>query len=458
MFIPQPSFYRALLAFLSSVFFGVAEAAVQQDVVQKNQGPVVLTIFPENLNLALVLDRRIVHLLEGDTRLSVYQFPKDLIPDSLVLRCLDAGDLEFTEKNFSSKMLTHEGLLEKSVGEQIRIVHVNTRTGEQRTLKGRLLAINGKKALVDHGDYIAPINSDDIVFEKIPLNFSLLPVMRVRVKAFQEKDYRIEFVYLTKGITWEASYTIDMHPKRNELSMNGWVHLKNASDVDFKKAKIQLVAPLELAKLPSDMNFHEPNTYPLKNSINLYAGMTKNVAFLSVKNIPVTRSYQIYLPKDIHVNRAGGLLSLPVQIWLSLINSSANGLGIPLPAGNVEIYGRNQEDRPFYIDQTKVDHTPVQASLSFPLGLSSKIKAEMQQTDFRQLGEKVLESAYRVDLTNPTENAIPVVVVQKVEGNWSLSRESHTSQSDERQIRWLLTVPGKQTVSLRYRVRLTNWK
>ncbi|MGL5783928.1 MAG: DUF4139 domain-containing protein [Alphaproteobacteria bacterium] len=458
MSISRPSFYQALLALILPVFFGAAEAAVQQNVTKKNQGPTVLTIFPENLNLTLVLDRRTVHLLEGDTRLSVYQLPKDLIPDSLVLRCLEGSDLEFTEKNFSSKKLTHEGLLEKSIGEQIKVIHVDVRTGEQHTLKGRLLAINGKKSLVDHGNHIALVNSEDIVFEKIPLNFSLQPVMQVRVKAFREKDYRIEFVYLTKGIAWEASYTIDMHPKRNELSMNGWVHLKNTSDVDFTKAKIQLVAPLELAKLPSDMNFHEPNTYPLKNSINLYAGMTKNVAFLSVKNIPVTRSYQIYLPKDIHVNRAGGLLSLPVQIWLSLINSSANGLGIPLPAGNVEIYGRNQKDNPFYIDQTKVDHTPVQASLSFPLGLSSKIKAEMQQTDFRQLGEKVLESAYRVDLTNPTENAVPVVVVQKVEGNWLLSRESHTSQSDERQIRWLLTVPGRQTVSLRYRVRLTDWK
>jgi len=82
----------------------------------------------------------------------------------------------------------------------------------------------------------------------------------------------------------------------------------------------------------------------------------------------------------------------------------------------------------------------------------------MQQTDFRQLGEKVLESAYRVDLTNPTENTIPVTIVQKMEGNWSIIRESHSSQSDNRQIRWLLAIPGKQTVSLRYRVRLTNWK
>jgi hypothetical protein len=458
MFLTQSGFYRALWVILFPLFWGIAEAAVQQDVIQKNQVSVVLTIFPENSNLALVLDRRTVHLVAGESRLSIYQIPRYLIPNSLVIRGLESNSLEFTEKNFTSEILTPEGLLEQSVGEQVKVVYANTKTGEERILSGRLLAVRGKKALVDHGDHIAPVCSDHLLFEKIPPSFSPLPVMRVRLKAFREKDYQIEFVYLTEGISWQASYTVDMHPKRNEISINGWVLLKNTSDVDFKKTKIQLVAPSELVKFPSDTNFHEPNTYFLKNLINLYAGMTKSVAFLSAENLPVTRSYQIDLPKDIHVNRAGGLLILPVQIWLSLINSSANGLGIPLPAGNVKIYGRNQEDRPFYIDQTKVEHTPVQSSLSFPLGLSSKIKAEMQQTDFRQLGEKVLESAYRVDLTNPTENTIPVVVVQKIEGNWALSRESHTSQSDERQIRWLLTVPGKQTVSLRYRIRLTNWK
>lgn len=436
-----------------------AQTATQKDVFRTNQSPPVLTIFPENLDLALVVDRRVVQLAPGNYRLSLYQVPKFLILHSLVARPVGTTRLEFTEKNFTSQPLTSKGLLEQSIGNTVKVVYTNAKTGETRFSKGRLLSVEGKKALIDHGDYVAPVLSEQILFETIPASFSLQPVLKIRLKAYEEKNTQLEFIYLTKGISWQASYTVDMHPRRNELDLNGWVMLKNHSGVDFKGAKIHLVAPLELARLPSDMNnFHEPNTYPLVNPVNLYEGMTKSVAFLSVKNIPVTRNYQIYLPKDIHVNRVGGSLNLPVQIWLSLINSSTNGLGVPLPAGHVEIYGRNQKSRPFYIDSTKIDHIPVQASLNFPLGLSSKIKAEMQQTDFRQLGEKVLESSYRVDLTNPTENTIPVVVVQKMEGNWSIIRESHPSQSDAKQIRWLLAIPGKQTVSLRYRVRLTNWK
>lgn len=453
-------FFPLFLLFLEIFPLYSAWSHPSEDVVYSHQKAATLTIYPHNLGL--VQDMRVVSILEGDTRLIFFDIANQFLEESLLIRSPDTASLLLKEQSFHSNPLTFQNLLEKSVGQPISAIEKNASSSGKKFIPSKLLAVSGKVALVDFGERIESISVDDIAFLTIPPSLSLHPAINALVESPQKKNTSLEITYLTKGLSWEARYTVDIHSQKNDLNITGWITLENASGIDFKRANIQLATPvnsIEGFHVSGDSTYIEPHTYPLSFPVTLHDGAHKTISFVAARNIPVSRNYRIYLPNNVHTNREGALLALPVQTWLSFKNTAKNGLGLSLPAGKIKIYARNKQESPLYVGETKTDHIPIEDPISFPLGISSKIKAETQQTDFRRLGEKVLESAYRVDLTNPTEQPITILLIQKIAGSWTLLRESHSPQSTTgEEIRWSITIPARQTISVRYRIRLTDWK
>ena len=88
------------------------------------------------------------------------------------------------------------------------------------------------------------------------------------------------------------------------------------------------------------------------------------------------------------------------------------------------------------------------------MGSTKEITADMRQTDFRRLGSQVVESGYRLDLKNESKLPKEVTVFQNVTGDWSILRESHPHEVEEKRLQWTLTLKAQEEVSLRYRIRM----
>ena len=122
------------------------------------------------------------------------------------------------------------------------------------------------------------------------------------------------------------------------------------------------------------------------------------------------------------------------------------------------VYHRTEDDFAKVSDQTRISHTPVGGKIPLRLGDAQGIEATVQQTDFKMLAPKVLETGYRVILKNTRDKPVAVRVLKELKPesvhHVVVIRENHTHRV-ENGLLWMMQVPAKDQVELRYRLQVT---
>lgn len=126
---------------LAVVMMGWATAAWavdEQSAQQSQQTALAVTIY--NSDLALVKDARKTKLRSGENRLAWREVSAHIQPETALLRTTSGLGLELLEQNFDFDLLTPQKMLEKSVGEMIRVIKTNPVTGVESTEYATVLA------------------------------------------------------------------------------------------------------------------------------------------------------------------------------------------------------------------------------------------------------------------------------------------------------------------------------
>src|SRR5262249_3729879 len=137
---------RSILSARSALFGGVAVAALavnsaafaETPVGADKQSAVAVTIY--NNDLALVRDSRSVTLATGENDLAFIEVSAGIRPETALLTGRGT-ELDILEQNFDFDLLTPQKLLEKSVGQTIRVVRTNPETGADTTEDATVLSV-----------------------------------------------------------------------------------------------------------------------------------------------------------------------------------------------------------------------------------------------------------------------------------------------------------------------------
>lgn len=114
-------------------------AAAERRSTLDDQRSVAVTIY--NDELALIKDVRQVTLDAGAVRLALRDVSARMRPETAALRnVLRPGAFDLLEQNFDFDLLTPAKLLEKYVGQTVRIVKTNPRTGVETIESAQVLA------------------------------------------------------------------------------------------------------------------------------------------------------------------------------------------------------------------------------------------------------------------------------------------------------------------------------
>jgi hypothetical protein len=149
-----------------------------------------------------------------------------------------------------------------------------------------------------------------------------------------------------------------------------------------------------------------------------------------------------------------------VDIYLQLQNSEQNGMGLPLPAGRVRVYKRDEADQSLeFVGEDVIQHTPKNEKVMVKLGSAFDIVGERKQTNFtiNTNGHEMTESI-EIKLRNHKKEPVRVIVKENLYRwtNWEItaSSDKHEKQ-DSRTIHIPVDVPagGEKTVS--YTVKYT---
>ena len=464
------------------------------------EGPQI-TIY--NQDFALVRQTRTLRLKEGESETRVAGVTALLEPDSVVL--LDRQDpkgLRILEQNYEGDPLSQGFLLRQNEGKIVMFQTINPATGKKETVSGRVIRSGYAPQQPDIGfPPLTPIVEVDgriqfslpgePLFAPPESDAIIEPTLLWRLWSDKAGDRPVEISYLTGGLGWQATYNAVTPEKGDRFDLVGWITLNNHSGVEFKDARVKLMAG-EVSKIEpqraramlqyavkealaapapvTEKAFDEYHLYTLPRPTLLRDREVKQVEFCRAADVPAARLYVydgaqlgVYGGWDPEMARTrpdyGTQSNTRVSAMLEFVNNKSAGLGIPLPRGTMKVYRTDSDGARQFVGENVIDHTPAGEKVRLYLGNAFDLVGERRQTSYRvDTSKENADESYEIKVRNHKKEEVEVRVVEHLSrwATWKIGTASDPyDRTDSRTIEFRVKVPPDGEKIVTYQVRYT---
>jgi hypothetical protein len=447
-----------------------AAAAWAQDEADKSLS---LTIY--NSDLALVEHVRPLNVPAGRHRIEFRGVSAQIMSQTVSFR---ADGLTLVEQNFDYDLLTPEKLMEKAVGQRVRIVRTNPGTGEEVEESAEVLSVVGGVVL-RIGERIEVLREDGIparvIFDEVPPNLRANPTLSVLAEAASPVNDDVTLAYLSRGLSWNADYVAVFDEPQGNVALQGWITLRNTSGTTFADATARLVAG-DINVVGSEAewwqmyNFRrvpgvrirggvETSTreqladyyvYPLAERTTIADNQTKQVSFLTADNVSASRGYE---------QTFYGFESLPeplsAEVRVRFANSAAGGLGDQLPSGVVRVYARDARGQPQFVGEDRIGHTSAGSELALKIGDAFDVTIQPTIVQTERVSRRWDD--YSMSYAVRSARAEPITVTIRQDGlarfNEVRAESLAGRRTDSNSFAWDVPVPANGEMVLAFTIR-----
>ncbi|MDZ4858772.1 MAG: DUF4139 domain-containing protein [Candidatus Hydrogenedentes bacterium] len=440
-----------------------------------DQTGVAVTVY--NNNLALVRDTRRMRIEQGEHSLRFVDVAAQIRPETVSFKySANIGEVQVLEQNYEYDLITPAKLMEKYIGQTLRIQDFNSNS-TAGTVEAELLSVN-EGYIYRVGDEIFIGRPGQVVLPKLPENLAARPSLVWQLASTQSVESEVEVSYLTGGLSWAADYVLTMAKDEQSLGIEGWVTLSNGSGAQYSNAQLKLVAG-EVNIVPDHTvgadtvvmfdslsalggaqmvqeSFAEYHLYSLPRRTTIKENQTKQVSLLSAENVAVSKKYEYRGNESYYSQRIAPIKEEKVGVFVIFQNEEANQLGMPLPAGVMRVYQEDESGMLQFSGEDRIKHTPKDEEIKLRLGNAFDVIGERTQTDFRVIADNVYESTFEIKIRNHKQSDIAVDVVEPMNGDWHILDSSHEHvKRDARTAVFSLPVPKDGEAVLTYTVRVS---
>jgi len=438
-----------------------------QEIVSERaeEGP-ALTVYQQDL--ALVRERRTVELPKGRVELVVNGISRQIVPES---SSVVAQGLEVSSINYLPVTLTPEALLERYIGKAVTVVHRAPLNGAPAREQGTLLSAGNGRPLVRIGDRVEIGGPDapwQLAFDSVPADLRGKDSLVVELDSASRGRRTLDLTYLTRGLSWQADYLLELDERGREARLSAWATLDNRTGMPVQNAKVRLVAgapnqvrqpqPMYAARAmkaeAADMAqeaLHDYRVYTLSEPVDLLGQQRKQVRLLAPRQVPLVREYEteghaLHLTADPQ--------DTPVQVLLKLRNEAPR-LGQPLPAGTVRVYGDGPGKQLQFLGEDHMPQSVPGQELELKLGSATELSSKRTPASSNRIDQNTTEVEWVIELRNAKSEPVTVTVVEHLPGDWRILEESDKHRKAAAQeAHWRLEVPAQGKRELRYRAQL----
>lgn len=423
-----------------------------------NVGNPEITVYEQGI--ALVKERRDFELQNGVNRVEYTDIASGIDPTSVMIEDPKNRDTALLEQNYEHDLVDSSSLLGKYLG---REVNATDRNGDGYT--GTLLSHSGNSIVLRTGAGEVVVLED---FSKVELadssGLSIRPALVWQIYSPVSGTRELIISYLTSGIKWEAAYVLMSNAENTGADFRGWVNIDNKAGVTFENAVLRLVSgqvnrvsqptapmPVEEKAIAGEAASRTPfvqeplfeyHLYTLEKPATLENNQAKQISLLSANSVPIEKKL-IY---DSSVNEK-------VLAYLTLQNSNESGLGMPLPAGIVRIYGKDSSGGLQFLGEDRIKHTPEGGELRVTVGSAFDLTAKRNQTNYQRIGDNVERVTYQIELNNSKSEDQAVTVVEHLYGEWEILESSDSyEKTDAFTVEFRVMVPARGTKLVSYTV------
>ena len=447
--------------------------APEQATTLEDQTDIALTAY--NNGLGLVRDTREITLPTGELRLQFGDVAEQIRPETVSLRSLsDEGSLTILEQNYEYDLISPEKLMEKYVGQTVRLVNFSTELGFQEVTAELLSVNNGPIYEIDDEIYLG--HPGTVVLPEIPENLIAKPSLIWTVDN-AASEQTIEATYLTNGISWKADYVVTLATDETSLDLAGWVTMNNNSGATYENALLKLVAgdvnivqdqvakdmmmqEMAVARampapMPTQEAFAEYHLYTMPRRTTIKQNQSKQLALLQAEGVAVDKKYEFRGQLHYYSQPIQPEGEQHVEAYLVFQNEEENQMGMPLPGGVMRVYQEDSTGALQFSGEDRIQHTPKDEEIRLRLGTAFDVVGERTQTDFTRISDRVFETAFEIELRNHKETDITIDVVEPMPADWEILQASHEhEQRDAFTAVFPIQVPADGEATLTYRVRV----
>ncbi len=453
--------------------------AGDQSTSLNDQTDLNVTVY--NSNIALIRDVRNLALPSGAFRLKFMDIAATVNPATVHFRSLnDPEKLGVIEQNYEYDLLEPAKLLHKYVGKEVTLVRSYQENGttKREEIKATLLSDNNGPVWKIGNDIVTGMYAESFRFPEVPANLYERPTLLMSLENSGAKKQQVEASYLASNLSWNADYVLTVARDDKNADLDGWVTVVNNSGTAFHNAKLQLVAG-DLNRLPAAgtrgdvaearlMNkaaaapqfqqeaFSEYHLYSLGRKTSVEDKETKQISLLQGSGVPVEKIFMVNGQSYYYRNQQtpGAPLKDPVLVYYKFRNEEKNGLGIPLPAGNVRVYQKDSKGGILFAGEDRIDHTPKDEDISIHIGNAFDVVAEHKQTDFKRIDTHVWEMEFEITLRNHKDALVTVQVNEPIGGDWEMLSSTYKyTKTAAFAAQFIVPVAKDGTSVLKYRIR-----
>jgi len=472
------------MRFLIVLFFlsvtSLANAQTASTSTLEDQTGVAVTVY--NQNIGLVKDARKLTIPVGQGELRFMDVAALIQPETVHVKSLTAPErFSVLEQNYEYDLINRQKLLDKYVGQKVKLLHFNDFQGKEDTAEATLIS-NNDGQIYKIGDEIYLGHPGEVVLPKLPENLIAKPTLAWLFENADAKPQDVEVSYITGGINWKADYVLVVNKDDTKGDLSGWVTLTNQSGTMYKDAQLKLVAgkvnvvspqnvyrkkmmldEMKVAKTAAqqfvEQGMFEYHLYDLQRKTTIKENQTKQISLLEAKAATIRKELLVQSQGNWWYTRYvdPSQSKTPVNVVMNVKNSEENHLGMPLPAGTVRLYKEDASGSLQFIGEDVIDHTPKDEELKLKVGEAFDVVAERRQVSFRQVTNKEYESEWEVTLRNHKKEDVTVTVIEPLEGfsNWEILTSSLPYEKvDASTVRFYVPVSKDGETKLTYQVRV----
>jgi hypothetical protein len=453
---------------------------------------------------ALITETRRVRIPVGDAEIRFEGVAGGILPESAIVSGLPDG---VVEKNQDAWLLSPASLLDRSLGKRVHIRRTSAATG-QVTEYEAVIRSGAQGAVVlqtaqGHEALRCSGLPETIIYPQVPDGLSAKPTLSVRTRSARAAEATVTLSYLASGFDWQANYVATLDSDGRKLELFAWVTLANGDETSFANADTQTVAgrlnrvdsrradppirePLNLNCWPMATTSDIPEDMPLPPGVPPPPPapppppmMMEAADQIVVTGARVSRKavqeelgdlklYQIPEPVTVAANsqKQVAMLEKPAVKIQSLYrrrffageqepsgairvittkNRSAEGLGLPLPAGRIVLFAAGYQ-RPVLIGEGVIDDSAVGEDVEVELAEASGVVAQQRRISSDENTEAV---DWEIRVTN--DRSVPVTFEAEL-GDPETRIVSRTRLGTrEGMALWTVRVPANGEARLRYR-------
>ena len=449
---------------------------------------------------ALVSETRHVRLPAGTSELRFEGVTSGIVPQSAIITGLGEAVLE---KNRDARLLSPGSLIDAHVGERMLLRRTTKATGKVREQEA-IVRATGEGIVIQSADGIEALRCtglpETLLAQQAPPDLSAKPTLSVRVRSPEPIERDVTLSYITNNFDWQADYIAELSDAGDSIALFAWMTLANGDQTGLAEAQTNAVAgklnrqrvwvdpgeakPIQITCWPQGTTSDIPLTaaspvtvvssqeivltgmraaappppppaVPERDGgtmaeeerlgeVRLYRiPIEVTVAARSQKQVALLKQPSVKIDSVLRLRVAEGEVDMPLERVLVTRNRVAEGLGLPLPAGKVALFGR-RDGRRILIGEGRIDDYTIGEKVEIPIATATGVRA--QQNPFASADGGGYLLTLTNDLARPQIAEIELPLGTKARGGARLVKRDGW-------LLWRVTVPANGTAELRYRSR-----